>query len=67
MRNYFSKNYIRSNLPVSMLRTNKSHLKEAHDLIRDMAVDISARSSKNKINQTVLRVTAQDGCRKTAC
>jgi hypothetical protein len=58
-RSLSGKNACRSYFSSSRLRTNKRNRKEAYDWIRDLAVDISERSGKNKIDPTAWRVSAR--------
>jgi hypothetical protein len=58
-RSLHGKNSCRSYFRSSRLRYNKRKRKEAYNWIRDLAVDISASSGKNKIDPTAWRVSAR--------
>ncbi len=58
-RNLSGNNACRAYFSSSRLRYNNRKRKEAYDWIRDLAVDISARSGKNEIDPTAWRVSAR--------
>lgn len=58
-RSLCGKNSCRSYFCSSRLRYNKRKRKEAYNWIRDLAVDISLRAGKNKIDSTAWRVSAR--------
>lgn len=58
-RSLSGKNACRSYFSSSRLRYSKRKRKEAYDWIKELAVDISARSGKNKIDPTAWRVSAR--------
>lgn len=58
-RSLFGENACRTYFTSSRLRFTKRQRKEAYDWIFDLAVDISERAGKNKIDPTAWRVSAR--------
>jgi hypothetical protein len=58
-RSLFGKNACRCYFTSSRLRYNKRRRKQAYDWITDLAVDISARCGKNKIDPAAWRIAAR--------